>query len=527
MKRKLSRALILLAIVVAATASVSTSQTVELSIYEIQYTDDANGVSPQNGNLVDCLGGIVTHKRSGGRPRLVLQDPNHPAGWGAVQVKGWSSDVFDGVAVGDRVSLTNVFVEEFKSTTFLQYRSEYDSALTVVDVNNPLPRPLIVAVDEINAPVESLDAWVVPDYSAEKYESMLIRVIDVFVMGLGYGKAYDNYLLASNEDPNAACWICDYMNADKEKGAIYHPYIQAGKYFYSVTGILEQYTGDSDGICYDYYQLLTRSSEDFQADQPGELSIYEIQYTKDANGVSPQNGNVVDCLGGIVTHKRSGGRPRLVLQDPIYPNGWGAVQVKGWSSDAFDGAAVGDWVSLANVLVEDFKGTTFLQYQSEYGSALAVADVNNPVPGPLIVGVDKIGAPADSLDGRVVSDHRAEKYESMLIEVTDVSVTGLGYGKAYDNYVLANDADPNQVCWVSDYMNADKEKGVIYHPYVELGQYFYGVTGILEQYTETSDGIYYDYYQLLTRSSEDFILEQVAGLDDELKIFGRYWPDGK
>jgi hypothetical protein len=510
MERKLSRATILLAIIITTTMSVSISQAVGLSVYEIQYTNDANGVSPQNGNLVDCLGGIVTHKRSGGRPRLVLQDPNHPDGWGAVQVKGWSSEAFSGVAVGDWVSLTNVLVEDFRGTTFLQYQSEYNSALTVVDIDNPLPRPLIVAVDKVAAPIETIDAWAVSDYSAEKYESMLIKVIDVFVLDLGYGKAFDNYVLASNEEPKAVCWVSDYMNAGKEKGAIYHPSVEAGNYFHSVTGILEQYTGFSDGIYYDYYQLLTRTSEDFQAEQPAELSIYEIQYTKDANGVSPQDGNVVDCLGGIVVHIRSGGRPRIVLQDPIYTNGWGAVQVKGWSGEAFDGVAVGDWVSLANVFVEDFKGTTYLQYQSEYDSALTVVDVDNPLPRSLTVSVDEIKAPVETLDAWTLSGYSAEKYESMLIEVTDVSVTDLGYGKAFDNYVLASNADPNRECWVSDYMNADKEKGAIYHPTVEVGKSFYGVTGILEQYTGTSDGIYYHYYQLLTRSSEDFVLEQPA-----------------
>jgi len=510
MERKLSRATILLATIIAATMSVSVSQAVGLSIYEIQYTDDPNGVSPQNGNLVDCLGGIVTHKRSGGRPRLVLQDPNHPAGWGAVQVKGWSREAFDGVAVGDRVSLTNVLVEDFKGTTFLQYQSEYDSVLTVVDVDNPLPRPLIVAIDEVGAPIETIDAWAVSDYRAEKYESMLIKVIDVFVMDLGSGKAFDNYVLASYEEPKAFCWVSDYMNEGKEKGAIYHPSVEAGKYFYSVAGILEQYTGFSDGIYYDYYQLLTRSSEDFQAEQPAELSIYEIQYTKDANGVSPQNGNVVDCLGGIVTHKRSGGRPRIVLQDPMYPGGWGAIQVKGWSREAFDGVAVGDRVSLTSVLVEDFKGTTFLQYQSEYDSGLIVVDVDNPLPGPLTVSVGEIQAPVETLDAWALSGYSAEKYESMLLEVKDVTVTGLGFGKAYDNYVLASNEDTDQECWVSDYLNAGKEKGAIYHPTVEVGKYFYSLAGILEQYTGVSDGIYYDYYQLLTRSSEDLILKQPA-----------------
>ena len=58
------------------------------------------------------------------------------------------------------------------------------------------------------------------------------------------------------------------------------------------------------------------------------LSIFEIQYTTDVNGNSDLNGNIVDCLGGIVTHKRGGGRPRLVVQDPNYPDGWSAIQVK-------------------------------------------------------------------------------------------------------------------------------------------------------------------------------------------------------
>jgi hypothetical protein len=104
-----------------------------------------------------------------------------------------------------------------------------------------------------------------------------------------------------------------------------------------------------------------------------------------------------------------------------------------------------------------------------------------------------------------------------------VSVADLGYGKAFDNYVLASNADPNLICWVSDYMNADKDKGLIYHPYVEVGQYFYSVTGILEQYTGDSDGIYYDYYQLLTRNSDDFVLEQT----DDAEILTGRWQNGK
>jgi len=260
------------------------------------------------------------------------------------------------------------------------------------------------------------------------------------------------------------------------------------------------------------------------------LSIYEIQYTTDANGISPQHGNVVDCLGGIVIHKRGGGRPRLVLQDPNYTTGWGAIQVKAWSYGAFDDVAIGDWVSLANVEVDDYKGTTFLQYRNEDGLEFTIVNSNNALPEPLVVTVDEIAAPVEGPDTWLVADHNAEKYESMLIKIINVNVKDIGYGKAYDNYILASNVDPSLTCWASDYMNNDKNNGQIYHPYVEPGRNFCGVTGVLEQYTAEQEGIYYDYYQLLTTSTEDFTIDQLADFDDDcdvdfvdFSIFAGHW----
>ena len=253
--------MLMIMIIATIIESVGSVQAVALSIYEIQYTTDVDGNSPQNGNLVDCLGGIVTRKRGGGRPRLVLQDPNYPDSWGAIQVKGWAYGVFDNIATGDWISLTNVEVEDFKGTSFLEYKSENDPNFTIVSRNNPLPRPLVVTVDEIAAPVEGFDAWVVADHNAEKYEAMLLKVINVNVKDTSYGKAYDNYVVQSNVDPNLACWASDYMNDDRD--GIYHPYIEIGQNLCGVTGVLEQYTAESDGIYYDYYQLLTTSTEDF------------------------------------------------------------------------------------------------------------------------------------------------------------------------------------------------------------------------------------------------------------------------
>ena len=241
-----------------------------LSIYEIQYTTAADGTSPQDGNIVDCLGGIVICKPPTGRPRLIIQDPDYPFGWGAIQVKDlYGIGVFADVNIGDWVSFTNVLVEESKGTTFLQYIAENEAGFTILSRGNPLPRPLTVAVDEIAAPIEGPDSWLVANHDAEKYEAMLIKVIDVNVEGLGYGKEYDNYVLQSNADPNSACWASDYMNDDI--AGIYHPYVEIGRHFCGVTGILEQYTGEKDGIDYDYYQLLTRSTADFVIDQTADF----------------------------------------------------------------------------------------------------------------------------------------------------------------------------------------------------------------------------------------------------------------
>ena len=259
------------AIIVIALASAGYAQADALSIYDIQYTTDADGISSQNGNIVDCMGGIVIHIREGGRPRLVIQDPNYPDGWGAIQIKGWTSDAFNNITIGDWISLTNVMVEENQGTTFLQYQSENDPNLTIVSRNNQLPRPLVVTIDEIAAPTAGIDAWIIPEQTAEKYESMLIKVINVHISDTGYGKAFDNYLLTSNIDPNLTCWISDYMNTDKEKGLIYHPYVEIGRNFCGVAGILEQYTGDSEGIFYDYYQLLTTNTKAFTIEQIADL----------------------------------------------------------------------------------------------------------------------------------------------------------------------------------------------------------------------------------------------------------------
>jgi hypothetical protein len=261
-----------------------------LMIRDIQYTESPDGGSLYNGKVVDCAGGIVMAKVAGGRPRLFLQDPNALDGWGAIQVKGWVSDAFASVSLGDWIEIQQTFVEENRGTTFLQYWDKNSDGsqpvLKVVSHGHNLPRPLVVEVNEIKAPeyLPLEDAWLVADHRAERLESVLLQIRDVAVVGLGMGKAQDNYELQSFREPNdtaALCWASDYANQNRQKPDLYLPGIETGRRFRAVTGVLEQYTNLGEG--FDYYQLLTLSEKSVvglcsaDLDQDGDVDLWDAK----------------------------------------------------------------------------------------------------------------------------------------------------------------------------------------------------------------------------------------------------------
>jgi len=264
-------------------------------------------------------------------------------------------------------------------------------------------------------------------------------------------------------------------------------------------------------------------------------SIYEIQYTTDSNGNSPLDGILIDeCSGGIVTCIFPGKRTRIVVHDPNYPDGWGAIQVKDIDQMGYlDSISVGDYVRIFNVTVEEFRGTTFLQMIAEDMPSVIVVSSNNAVPEPLVVDVNEIAAPVyeSGIDGYFVADHSAEKYEAMLIRVENVVVTDVNLGKESDNYALQDYDDPGDTsfsCWVSDYQNIERDDEQLYHPYVIPNQRFCSVTGILEQYTRSSYDL--DYYQLLTTYTGDLKRYTPADINgdcmvdfSDFAILCQYW----
>ncbi len=227
------------------------------------------------------------------------------------------------------------------------------------------------------------------------------------------------------------------------------------------------------------------------------LSIYEIQSnTSDGDASTYDDGQIHDVLGGIVTHKWAGWQDRVYLQHPDYTDGWGGIVVKDWDGAVVNGVEIGDWVSFSNVRIQEYRGTTFIQFDPAdlEGDGFSVASSGNPVPGPTVV---------DAADLIVPVDHVAsEKYESMVVTLENATVGSDGLGKADppDNYELLQGTD---IAWGADYMNTDRDD--LYHPWIYPGAELDSITGLVEQYTKLSDG--WDYYQLLTRSTADIVPE--------------------
>jgi hypothetical protein len=250
-----------------------------LGIYDIQYSDDPNGVSPYDGSIVDCAGGICVAKHAAYRLRLILLDPNHPNGWGGIQVNDWAYpyDMFNEVQVGDWVEFTNLRVEEFAGTTVLQYEPDNDPGYTIVSHGNPVPPELMLSASNIAAPVydPNDDGWYVESRYAERYESMRVLVRDVAVTEMDLGKAVDNYNL--QDGTGADCWAADYINAEVEPTG-YHRFVSVGRHFCDVSGIVEQYMNYGTG--WDYYQLLTLTSADLaicgDLDHDGDVDLADL-----------------------------------------------------------------------------------------------------------------------------------------------------------------------------------------------------------------------------------------------------------
>ncbi len=263
-----------------------------------------------------------------------------------------------------------------------------------------------------------------------------------------------------------------------------------------------------------------------------DYSIYDLQYQSDPEDLnSPHVGEDVNCIGGIIIHKFPGKNPKVTLYDPAYPDGWGGIVVKDFTNDRIfyhaNDVNVGVWVSLTHTTVEEYRGNTQLKFESKSG--FNPESTGNALPEPILVSPNDIAAPVDFRPiGWFVVDHRAEKYEAMLVRVENVIVTEKDLGKAQDNYSLESyeNAGPNDLCWAADYMNEEVEEDD-YHRFVDLGSRFCSVTGIIEQYDGFKNSYEWDYYQSLTTSTDSFVKIDLDGDCDfdfvDFSVFAQHW----
>jgi hypothetical protein len=224
------------------------------------------------------------------------------------------------------------------------------------------------------------------------------------------------------------------------------------------------------------------------------LSIYDIQYTTAADGASPLFGSTVDCAGGVVLDKYVGGKTKLTIYDLNNPDGWGGIFATTLGTE-FDDVEPGDVISFSSMFVNEYRGNT----QLEFGTVSSFT-INGTaaLPSPLVVNPADVACPPDAA-------HSAEKYEAMLLQVQDVTVTAMDLGKASDNYSLQNAAG---TCWATDYYIKDETGGATYHPYIHIGADLDSITGIFEQYVKNE----WDYYQICTNSFNSVVVPEPVSL---------------
>ncbi|MDY6914216.1 MAG: PEP-CTERM sorting domain-containing protein [Planctomycetota bacterium] len=230
-----------------------------LTIPDVQFSDAANGWTSFYANqIVDVTGGVVTYAATPpgkSTPRVIIQDPGFSE-WAGIEIKVFDGTLADGLQIGDRVDLTDVYVDESskaRGTTYLLFDvMNYGSSFTVVSGGHTVD-PTVIDLSILGAGDESADP-----VQAEKYEGMLLSVADVTVTAMDLGSHSDNYELTNTA---GACWASDYLNVDRQAVEDYHAKVGLGAGFDAIVGVLEQYTKTSND--YDYYQLLTRSGADF------------------------------------------------------------------------------------------------------------------------------------------------------------------------------------------------------------------------------------------------------------------------
>ena len=194
---------------------------VDVSIYDIQYTDSASGDSPYVGQTVTTTGIVTAMGFSGYDDNFTISTPDGGA-WNGVYVYMSGATV----AVGDEVEVTGT-VEEFNGYTEI---SGYNDPVTVnvLSSGNNLPDPIVITTSQLS--------------NDEANEGVLVRIENVSVVEEpdGYGQWFV-------DDGSGSCQIDD--------GLYSYDNPTIGDSFTSITGLVD--------YGYNEFGLNPRSASDF------------------------------------------------------------------------------------------------------------------------------------------------------------------------------------------------------------------------------------------------------------------------
>lgn len=379
-----------------------------LTIDEIQFSTAGNGWrSPYDGEIVSIVGGIVTHKIGF---RITLQDPAAGDMWAGIELRAFENEApLGAVSVGDQVDFFDVFVEEFRGGTIPQFKNY--STFSIQSSGHSLPEPITLPVATLADPPQR--------DLCEPYEGMLVAVENVRVGEMDWGKAGDNYELYNE---TSSMWASDYANLDLAVPPFPTYHVRQGERYARVVGILQEYLYPQES--WDYYQLLPRGSADYEKSE-----LYTIRDIQESSAAehwrSAYEGGRVN-LRAIVSAVLPG-KQMITLCDPQLGTSWAGISVRDTETRLGD-LLLGDEIQLQHVLVAEQADLTILTFDAE--SELSVQGVGASVPATPI-------EPEDLARGA----EYAERYESMLVTLFNVTVPACGVAEGADLYYLVSATD--------------------------------------------------------------------------------------
>ncbi len=316
------------------------------TITQIQQTALPNGDSPELGNFVETSG-VVTAVKSG--QGYWIQDGE--GAWTGVYV----ADNVNTPSRGDSVTVQGQVGENFGATQI-----ENIANYTLNSPPTVIPNPFAATTVQMQ--------------TMEEYEGVLMVVANAECTNTNAG--FGMWVVNDNPSvPNDSLLVDDDLFS-------YTPTLGT---VYGITGI--------GHYSYSNRKILPRDINDIAgAVAPGNLTIYDIQYTTAPNGDSPQLGNIV-TTSGIVTgvFQIGSAAGTFFIQDGS--GAWNGIYVY----ESATPVAVGDSVVVTGTVLE-FNTLTEIASVTN----ITVVSSNNPLPAQTVV------------TGATYAD---EMYEGVLVQV--------------------------------------------------------------------------------------------------------------